>query len=78
RPLLEQNSDSTVKAAAEAYLSDTTSFTTGHPFGIFIAQFDKWRASAGDEGDAGDFDDSSDVTVEDIRPPGFVPEYAKR
>jgi len=78
RPLLEQNSDSTVKAAAEAYLSDTTSFTTGHPFGIFIAQFDKWRASARDEGDAGDFDDSSDVTVEDIRPPGFVPDYAKK
>jgi len=71
KPLLEHNSDSTVKAAAEAYLSDTTSFTTGHPLGIFIAQFDKWRATAR-ETEIADDDDSSN-TVEDIRPPDYVP-----
>lgn len=76
KPLIEHNSDSTVKAAAKAYLDDATSFTTGHPLGIFISQFDRWRALAR-ETEIADGDDSSDVTVEDIRPPGYIPPHAR-
>lgn len=71
RPIFEKNADAVIEGAARAYLDDGSNFTVGHPLGIFVAQFDRWRALGnGTENDPDDWGVSSDIN--DIRPPDYA------
>jgi hypothetical protein len=69
-PIFAKNDDETVVAAASAYLSERNDFTAGHPLGKFESQFDRYRA-LGSGNHMGGLE--NEMTVEDIRPPGYTP-----
>lgn len=69
RPLFEKNEDAVIEGSARTYLADCTEFTIGHPLGIFVSQFDRWRALGDPRGDKSD--NWNMPTVEDDRPPDW-------